>query len=246
MKILDAVWFIQGKFHYNYFLELCSLIFLVAITVAYFSRKKFPVAIFKLFGVCLIVLSVFGYLFFFLSSNTTKNTEYLRIHVRANSNLTQDQDVKYEVKNSIVDALYPIVAKCTSKTQLMAEIDENKGGLEEVANKTLHNLNLSYNAKITLNSQFFPTRVYNNNITLFGGVYDALIVELGEAEGDNWWCIVYPPLCFMNVNYSKNTGNFIAQLYIKSEEFDRNKDTSISDFWRISEVVLQIFSIFLA
>ena len=57
MKILDAVWFIQGKFHYNYFLELCSLIFLVAITVAYFSRKKFPVAIFKLFGVCLIVLS---------------------------------------------------------------------------------------------------------------------------------------------------------------------------------------------
>ena len=58
MIILDAVWFIQGKFHYNYFLELCSLIFLVAITIAYFSRKKFPVAIFKLFGVCLIVLSV--------------------------------------------------------------------------------------------------------------------------------------------------------------------------------------------
>ena len=57
MIIFDAVWFIKDKLHYNYFLELCSLIFLVAITIAYFSRKKFPVAIFKLFGVCLLVLS---------------------------------------------------------------------------------------------------------------------------------------------------------------------------------------------
>ena len=57
MIIFDAVWFIKDKYHYNYFLELCALIFLVAITIAYFSRKKFPVAIFKLFGVCLLVLS---------------------------------------------------------------------------------------------------------------------------------------------------------------------------------------------
>ena len=57
MIVFDAVWFIKDKFHYNYFLELCSLIFLIAITVAYFSRKKFPVAIFKLFGVCLLILS---------------------------------------------------------------------------------------------------------------------------------------------------------------------------------------------
>ena len=57
MIVFDAVWFVKDKLHYNYFLELCSLIFLVAITIAYFSRKKFPVAIFKLFGVCLLVLS---------------------------------------------------------------------------------------------------------------------------------------------------------------------------------------------
>ena len=57
MKISAAVWFIENQLHYNYYLELCSLIFLVAITIAYFSRKKFPVPIFKLFGVCLIVLS---------------------------------------------------------------------------------------------------------------------------------------------------------------------------------------------
>ncbi len=57
MIVFDAVWFIKDKLHYNYFLELCSLIFLMAITIAYFSRKKFPIAIFKLFGVCLLVLS---------------------------------------------------------------------------------------------------------------------------------------------------------------------------------------------
>ena len=57
MIIFDAVWFVKDIYHYNYFLELCALIFLVAITIAYFSRKKFPVAIFRLFGVCLLVLS---------------------------------------------------------------------------------------------------------------------------------------------------------------------------------------------
>ena len=158
----------------------------------------------KVIILSLVILSVFGYLFFFLHSNTTKNTEYLRIHIRANSNLTIDQNVKYEVKNALVDALYPIVAECTSKTQLMGKIEENKQNLEEVANNALHKANLNYNANIKLNSEFFPTRVYNNNITLLSGVYDALIVELGEAKGDNWWCIVYPPLCFMNINYGGN------------------------------------------
>ena len=58
--------------------------------------------------------------------------------------------------------------------------------------------------------EYFPLRVYNSSVTLQSGVYDALIVELGSAEGDNWWCVIYPPLCFMNVNYNGANKTFFA------------------------------------
>ena len=154
--------------------------------------------------VLFIIFGVFGYIVFLSSSTTQNNSDYLRIHIRANSNLAVDQNVKYAVKNSLVDALFPIVANCKSKSELISEIENNKSYLEEVANNSLHKAKLDYCAQISVNSEYFPTRVYNNEITLKSGIYDALVVELGNAQGDNWWCIVYPPLCFMNVNYSKN------------------------------------------
>ena len=156
--------------------------------------------------VCLLVIfGVFGYFVFFNGQNIQNNNDYLRIHIRANSNLTVDQNIKYEVKNALVDELYDVVANADSKEGLILEIEKNKDNLEKVANNVLHKANTAYTAKISVNKEFFPTRVYNEDLTLTSGVYDALIVELGEAKGDNWWCIFYPPLCFMNVNYSKNT-----------------------------------------
>ena len=154
----------------------------------------------KVIIVFLIILSVVGYAFFFLNTKEN-NCEYLRIHIRANSNLTIDQNIKYEVKNTIVDELYPIVANCNSKDELKKEIENNIEKLTNAVNSTLHKANLNYSANIKINSEMFPTRVYSSDLTLKSGIYDALIVELGQAQGDNWWCVIYPPLCFMNVNY---------------------------------------------
>lgn len=157
----------------------------------------------KLLLIALIVVSAIGYLFFIGAQNQTQsNSEYLRIHIRANSNLAIDQDIKYEIKDELVQALYPIVANSESKQQLQQNIKNNTKQLTEIAQNCLHKANLNYTAKISLNSEYFPTRVYNANTVLESGVYDALIVELGEAKGDNWWCVIYPPLCFMNVNYN--------------------------------------------
>ena len=57
----------------------------------------------------------------------------------------------------------------------------------------------NYVSNIKINNEYFPTRTYANT-TLESGYYDAVIIELGEAEGDNWWCVMYPPLCFVNKN----------------------------------------------
>ncbi len=128
-----------------------------------------------------------------------KGYDYLRIHIRANSNLTVDQNVKYQIKDELVKYLSPYFADVTSKGQAVDIVEKLKTSMEAISNKKLQENNLNYSAHIKIDNEYFPTRTYNN-ITLEAGYYDAVIVELGEAVGDNWWCIMYPPLCFVNKN----------------------------------------------
>ena len=64
----------------------------------------------------------------------------------------------------------------------------------------------NYVSNVKINNEYFPSRTYENT-TLESGYYDAVIIELGEAKGDNWWCVMYPPLCFVNKNYARQLCN---------------------------------------
>lgn len=123
------------------------------------------------------------------------NADYLRIHVRANSNEQIDQNVKYKVKDEIVKFITPYAAECTDKQTAMKVIGGILGEIEEVANKVLAENGFDYKSRASVRAEEFPTRVYGDT-TLEAGLYDALIVELGSGTGDNWWCVIYPPLCF--------------------------------------------------
>ena len=125
--------------------------------------------------------------------------EYIRIHVRANSNLSVDQNVKYEIKDKIVSYLIPQVANCNTREDFVVMINNNLNNLEQIANNVLQEKGFSYGAKVKFCQENFPTRSYDG-VVLESGVYDSIIVELGTAEGDNWWCVVYPPLCFISNN----------------------------------------------
>lgn len=122
--------------------------------------------------------------------------EYLRIHVRANSNSADDQEVKYRIKDEIVEYLTPIVVECKSKKALQNTLYRHKTDIEAVANGVLVAEGFGYKSNVQLKAEEFPTRIYDG-VTLDAGVYDAIIVNLGTGEGDNWWCVVYPPLCFI-------------------------------------------------
>ncbi len=123
------------------------------------------------------------------------HTEYLRIHIRADSNEEAAQAVKYEVKEAIVAYLTPYLAECNSKAAAEKTLNARLKDIERTADAVLEANGFSYRAKARVKNEEFPTRVYEN-ITLEQGFYDALIVELGSGKGDNWWCVVYPPLCF--------------------------------------------------
>ena len=130
-------------------------------------------------------------------------TGYLRIHIRAYSNSEEDQLVKYKVKDVVVSLLTPVVAQNETIEQAMASVKKMLNEIEAVTDSVLKENGFDYCASAKLCVEEFPTRVYEG-YTLEQGLYDALIINLGEGKGDNWWCVVYPPLCFTSA-----TNNFV-------------------------------------
>lgn len=143
---------------------------------------------------------------------------YLRLHVRANSDSAADQAVKYEVKEAIVEFLMPVAASADDKEEAIALLRARLPEIEEVADGVLAENGFSYTARASVREEEFPTRVYEG-VTLEAGVYDALIVELGTGKGDNWWCVIYPPLCFSgeatgnNVQYRSRIWEIIRNFF---------------------------------
>ena len=141
--------------------------------------------------VSIIILSVIG-----INQTEQVEKEYLRIHIRANSNTNYDQSVKYLVKDAVVEYLTPFIAQCDTKEKATKTLTDNLKGVEKVANRVLSAQGFNYTSKASIREEEFPLRTYDD-LVLEAGFYQALIIELGEGTGDNWWCVVYPPLCFV-------------------------------------------------
>ncbi len=144
---------------------------------------------------------------------SAEETEYLRIHVRANSNEKIDQDIKYQVKDLVVSYLTPIIENARSKEEAISVIENSKTAVNGLIDGFLKQNGFNYVSKISVKKEEFPTRVYGD-LTLEAGVYDAVIIELGEGKGDNWWCVVFPPLCFTDkeVEYRSVIADFFKKL----------------------------------
>lgn len=139
------------------------------------------------------------------------NADFLRIHIRADSNDTADQNVKYEVKSAVVDFLTPYLTKATTKQKAMSIVKSHLRDIEAVCDKVLQANGFTYKSRAKLTEERFPDRTYGD-VTLAAGVYDALIIELGSGSGNNWWCVVYPPLCFVG-----GESNGTSQIIYKSK-----------------------------
>lgn len=126
----------------------------------------------------------------------TEALDCLRIHIRANDNSREGQAVKYAVKDKVVDCLTPVLAGAPSKRLAMEAVKSRLQAIRQLCEETLRENSFDYGATVSLKREYFPLRSYNEFV-FEGGYYDALIIELGDGRGDNWWCMVYPPLCFI-------------------------------------------------
>lgn len=133
--------------------------------------------------------------------------QVLRFHVLANSDSAEDQDLKLEVRQLLLDTIYERIAADTSslaepnvlsKEELRNYIANHSDELKQTAETYMQSKGFSYNAEIRFESCYFPTKQYGD-ITFPCGTYDAVRVLIGEGKGKNWWCVLYPPLCFSGV-----------------------------------------------
>lgn len=130
------------------------------------------------------------------NQTSLKNADYLRLHIRANSNDECDQNVKYVVKNKVLNLITKDISSIDNKEDLAQYFVDNKQPLQNFVDSILKENGFNYISTITVKNEYFPSRTYQD-VTLVSGYYDAIIIELGNAQGNNWWCVAYPPLCFM-------------------------------------------------
>lgn len=132
-----------------------------------------------------------------------KNTDdgLLRLHIRANSNNAADQAVKLKVRDEVVRYLDKELGGIDDLEVAISELNKRTGRIKEIADSVLTQNGFYYGADAHVVNEYFPTRMYEELI-VESGYYDALIITLGAGAGDNWWCVIYPPLCYLEVTES--------------------------------------------
>ncbi len=121
-------------------------------------------------------------------------SELIRLHILANSGGEEDIALKYKVRDAVLQQSDEIFAHCENSTQAKASMEETGKKIEAVANKVLEENGKDYKAHAVWGKETYPQREYDG-ITLPAGEYYSLRIHLGEAEGENWWCVLFPPLC---------------------------------------------------
>lgn len=146
----------------------------------------------RLFFLAILVASV-GIGALIADSNRLKS-ELIRLHVVANSDTQADQAVKLQVRDALLDSLREDLELAVDASQAKAYLEEKLPKLELLANEVLDKAGFSERAHITLGTDAFPLREYDT-FSLPSGLYQTLKVVIGEGNGHNWWCVVFPQLC---------------------------------------------------
>ena len=155
--------------------------------------KKFVLILLLLF----IYISICAFSYVNAVSNNIQNSVF-RLHVIANSNSNEDQNLKYLVRDKILEYINSISDKEASKEDVIKLANDNIEEIKKVAENVVLENGYDYPITVSIGNFAFPTKTYGD-ITLPAGFYDALKVEIGKAEGRNWWCVMFPPLCFVDV-----------------------------------------------
>jgi stage II sporulation protein R len=168
----------------------------------------------------------------------------IRFHVIANSDSTADQALKLKIKDKLVDSLSPLLSDVNSIDDARYILSKNLDFIQKIAEESIKQYGYNYPVKVTMGDCFFPLKVYGS-CTFPPGVYEALRVQIGAAEGKNWWCVMFPPLCFVDDTYGivDETTNKKLKHLLTEEEYDSlvNQKKPIKIKFKILDSIKKLF-----
>lgn len=154
--------------------------------------------------VCISILAVMvvaGWGLFFRQANSgyaaVDKGQIIRLHVIANSDSCEDQAVKLQVRDAVVEYLTPLLAAAKTSDESRRILMEQQDTLLSIAQQVLKTYDKNYSANLEFGWFEFPLKSYGTMV-FPAGQYEAMRIVLGKAEGKNWWCVLFPPLCFID------------------------------------------------
>lgn len=156
----------------------------------------------------------------------------IRFHVIANSDSQEDQALKLKVRDKILESMKSVLAKSNSIEESRELIINNIDYIKKIAEKEIYKNNKPYKVSVALENAKFPTKSYGD-IVLPTGNYESLRVKIGNAKGKNWWCVMFPPLCFVDATHGvvPETSKKKLKNILTEEEYDsilsKNKNVKV-------------------
>ncbi len=120
--------------------------------------------------------------------------DVFRLHILANSDSKEDQELKIRVRNEIIKEISPLFVNVKTKQEAMKITNDNLSLIRTIAKNTIADYGYDYDVEAIVKNEFFDTRYYDD-FTMPAGFYDSLTITIGDAQGKNWWCVMYPSLC---------------------------------------------------
>lgn len=143
----------------------------------------------------------------------------IRLHVLANSDSAEDQALKLRVRDRILKDGRELFKNAKSEEEARRILSENRDFLENSARDEIFSAGYDYPVALNMGKYDFPMKVYEN-YAFPSGEYEAVRVEIGKAEGQNWWCVMFPPLCFVDGTVDEKKAEETLRSALTADEFD--------------------------
>ena len=191
----------------------------------------------------ILILSLFIFTFiYFIYPYVEEKTSIdlkesiIRFHIRANSDREEDQALKLKIRDEILKAMKEKFQGIKDIGESRRIIKDNMEEMKYITERVIKEEGKDYEVNISLGEDTFPTRKYGN-LVLPAGSYETLLISLGEGRGQNWWCVMFPPLCFVDITHSV-AYNLEKELGIEIKE---DEEPTLKLKWKIVEIINKYF-----
>ena len=186
-----------------------------------------------------IILSAYSYA---SAINEDLSNNVFRLHVIANSDSKEDQDLKYKVRDKLIEYMKSLTTNINTKAEVIEIANNHISDFESIAKEVITKNGFDYDVKVEIGNFSFPTKQYGD-ISFPAGFYDALKVEIGSAKGQNWWCVMFPPLCFVDVTSGivPEESKENLQDNLGEEEYDIISNTEDSEIVNFKFKIVEFF-----